>query len=186
MHNLNLLLAGLFAATPAAAQGPVAVPSFDSIQLEGGGHVTVRHGPTQRVTLVRGTTEMTRFTVERGRLEIDACVRSCRDYDLEVEIVTPDIEGLAIQGGGAIRVEGAFPVRDALAVAVMGGGSIDARRIVASDVAAAISGGGMIRTHARDHLAASINGGGVIRYAGEPERSISINGGGNVHRDSVR
>ena len=184
MNKVHFALGLLLAAAPAAAQGPVAVPSFDSVELQGGGHVVVRHGPTQRVTIIRGNSEMTRFRVERDRLEILACVRSCRNYDLQVEIVTPDIGGLAIRGGGAIRVEGRFPRRDELAIAVTGGGAIDARLIEAGDVAASISGGGSIRTHASARLAASINGGGAVRYRGDPETTVAINGGGSVTADS--
>ena len=91
MNKVHFALGLLLAAAPAAAQGPVTVPRFDSVELQGGGQVVLRHGPTQRVTIVRGNVEMTRFSVERGRLEILACVRSCRNYDLQVEIVTPDI-----------------------------------------------------------------------------------------------
>ena len=186
MNRLHFAIAALIAVSPAAAQGPVSVPGFDSLELLGGGRVTIRHGATQRVTLVRGNLEMTRFTVERGKLEIDACVRSCRDYDLEVEIVTPDIDAIAIRGGGEILAEGGFPQRGDLAVAIAGGGEIDVRDIAANYVAASITGGGEIRTHARDNLAASIIGGGTVRYVGDPERSIAINGGGNVHSDSAR
>ena len=183
MKRLSLAIAVIAAATPAAARSPVAVPRFDSIELRGGGHVVVRHGAVKGVMLIRGSREMTRFSVERGRLEIDACVRRCRDYDLTVEIVTPDIDALAIRGGGAIRVEGSFPRQSELAVAVTGGGAIDSRRIETAEVAAAITGGGVIRTHARDNLAVSISGGGTVRYVGEPERSVAINGGGHVQRD---
>ena len=184
MNKLHFAIAALAMAAPAAAQGPVAVGRFDSIELQGGGHVTVRHGATQRVTILRGNRELTRFAVERGTLEIDACIRSCRNYDLRVEIVTPDVDALAIRGGGEIRVEGAFPRQAELAVAVTGGGNIDARQIASRNVAASISGGGLIRAHPSDNLAASINGGGTVRYVGDPERTIAINGGGNVHRDS--
>jgi hypothetical protein len=184
MNKFHFAFAALVAAAPVSAQTPVPLPGFDSIELQGGGEVTIRHGREQKVTLVRGSREMTAFTVERGRLEIDACVRSCRDYDLELEIVTPDLDAVAIRGGGSIRAEGSFPERSDLAVAVAGGGAIDVRQIAAGEVAAAVSGGGTIRTHVRDSLAASINGGGTIRYIGDPERTVSINGGGSILRDS--
>ena len=44
----------LAGATPGAARTPVAVAAFDSLELQGGGRVTVRHGAAQSVTLVRG------------------------------------------------------------------------------------------------------------------------------------
>lgn len=180
-------LAVLAAAAPVAAQTPVSVPSFDSIQLRGGGRVTVRHGATQRVTLVRGSQEMTRFTVDReGQLRIDACVRSCRNYDLAVEIVTPDVDAVAIHGGGSIRTEGYFPDPGSFAVAISGGGQIDTRSIAPANVAAAINGGGTIRTNARRTLSVAINGGGSVTYDGRPQLTTAIQGGGTVHRAGGR
>ena len=171
----------LLALAPAAAQTPVSVPAFDTLELRGGGRVTVRHGPEQSVTLVRGDPAITRFAVDRhGRLRIDACIRTCRNYDLRVEIVTPELEAVAIEGGGSIRADGRFPERGSLAIAVTGGGTIDMRAIPTADVAAAVHGGGSITTHARNSLAASINGGGSVRYLGDPSVSSAINGGGSV------
>lgn len=171
----------LLALAPAAAQTPVSVPTFDSLELRGGGRVTVRHGPQQHVTLVRGDPTITRFAVDgEGRLRIDACIRTCRDYDLRVEIVTPELEAVAIQGGGSIRADGRFPDRGALAIVVTGGGTIDMSAVAAAEVAAAVRGGGSITTRARDSLAASINGGGSVRYLGDPSVTSAINGGGSV------
>src|SRR5690349_25124506 len=104
MKSLSLTFALLLAAVPAAAQGPVAVPAFDSIDLRGGGSVILRHGAVQQVRLIRGSAEVSGFTVDDdGRLKIEVCVDRCRDYELEVEIVTPDIDALAVRGGGSIR-----------------------------------------------------------------------------------
>ena len=168
-------------AFPAVAQTPVPVSAFDSIELRGGGTLSVRHGDRQRVTLISGNLETSRFAVdEDGQLTIEACRRSCRDYRLQVEVVTPDIDALAIHGGGSIRTEGAFPRSGSLAVAIHGGGVIDAEALESSSVAASINGGGTIRTRARSSLAASINGGGSIRYLGDPHVTSSINGGGSV------
>lgn len=175
--------AALLAVAPAPAQTPVAVPAFDSVELRGGGEVILRHGPTQRVTLRRGSREFTRFSVDReGQLTIDACIRQCRDYDLEVEIVTPAIEGVAIRGGGEIRTAGSFPDRGMLGVAISGGGAIDVSAIESGSVAAAIRGGGEIRAHARNSLMAAIHGGGSIRYRGNPHVTSAVRGGGSVAR----
>ena len=176
-------LAALLAAAPAAARTPVAVPAFDSISLEAGGRVTVRHGAQQSVTLVRGDLDMTRFTVDQdGKLEILACLRSCPGYRLEVEIVTPELAGVRVEGGGEIRAEGAFPTRDVLALGIRGGGEIDMLAIEADTVAAGVQGGGTILAHARDRLTAGVDGGGAIRYRGDPRVTSGINGGGVVAR----
>jgi len=175
------VLAALLAAAPSAAQTPVSVGRFDSVELRGGGRVTIRHGDTQRVTLLRGDTEMSRISVDAdGTLEIRACVRSCSNYRLEVEIVTPQLEAIAISGGGSIRSEGGFAERRHLALAISGGGELDATAVPAANVAASVHGGGAILTRARTTLAASINGGGAIRYRGDPAVTASVNGGGTV------
>ncbi len=177
--KLLILLAAI--AAPSAAATPVQVSNFDSVELRGGGQVMLRHGAQQRVTLVSGDPAMTRFTVDAdGRLRIDACVRSCRDYDLRVEIVTPDIEAVAIRGGGRIASDGRFPRRERLAAAISGGGAIDLASLEANHVAASVSGGGLIRINARENLAANVNGGGAITYLGDPTLVSSVNGGGSV------
>jgi hypothetical protein len=183
--NRMLLGAALLAlAAPAAAQTPVRVGAFDSLELRGGGEVVIRHGREQRVTLISGDPNLASIEVDRdGDLVIRPCRRSCRNQRLKVEVVTPDLGAVAIHGGGVIRTEGAFPARGSLALAVNGGGILDARAIRADSVATAINGGGRIRTSPARTLAASIRGGGAVTYTGDPRTTVSINGGGTVTRD---
>lgn len=131
--------AALAACAPATAQTPVALERFDEIELRGGGSVTIRQGAEQRVTMLRGDPSLTRFRVEGDRLTIDACIRSCRDYDLAIEIVVPEIDAVAIQGGGSIRARAQVN----LVAAVQGGGSITYWGD--PQVVSNISGGGSIR-----------------------------------------
>ena len=185
MRALLLTIAALIVAVSpgsrAAAQTAVSVPAVDSIALRGGGSVTVRPGAAQRVTRIRGNTQTTRFSVNRnGQLRIDACRTTCRNYDLQIEIVTPQLDGAAIHGGGVIRAQGRFPDRGSLAVAITGGGVIDVSPIRAGSVAAAIRGGGAILTHARNSLLASVSGGGSIAYLGDPSVTQAVQGGGSV------
>ncbi len=160
------------------------MPHFDSVELEGGGHAVIRYGDVQQVRLIRGSTAYTHFTVEDGRkLRIDACNSDCpRNYDLEVEITTPHIEALAVDGGGAIDSEGGFQPPHRLGLAIEGGGKIDARAMNAESATAAIDGGGVIRVRAERELRAAINGGGNIRYWGNPRVTQAIDGGGEVER----
>jgi hypothetical protein len=172
-------------AVPVAEGGVVSVPSFDSVELRGGGHVTLRYGATQRVTLVKGSAQVTRFAIEDGhKLSIDACEDNCpSDYDLDVEIATPRITGAAVSGGGRIVGESGFPAQDHVVAAVNGGGDVDLRAIAAGTVQAAVSGGGHIHVHADRELTAAVNGGGSIRYSGKGEVTSAINGGGSVQRE---
>lgn len=173
----------LLAAAPVSAQELVRVAPFDSVELEGGGHVIVRHGDVQEVRLLRGSTALTRFTVDgSGKLRIEACKDDCpAHYDLQVEITTPHIHGLAISGGGAIDSDGNFP-SDRLGLAVEGGGAIDTRSMNVEKAEAAVEGGGVIRVRANAELTAAVNGGGEIRYWGDPRVTQAVNGGGEIRR----
>jgi hypothetical protein len=181
---LPLFLAAFAASAPALATEVVPVPAFRSVQLRGGGEVSIRPGPEQRVTIVEGSSRITRFRVERdGRLRIDVCDGNCpRQYRLRIDIQSPSAPDVGIAGGGLIRASGGFPAQRQLSVAVSGGGKIDMLAVQAGSVNAAVHGGGLISVRPRSSLSAAVNGGGQIRYAGNPAVSSAINGGGSVHR----
>ncbi|HLY05023.1 MAG TPA: DUF2807 domain-containing protein [Rhizomicrobium sp.] len=174
----------LVGVTPAFAQQVVPVGAFDSVELEGGGHVIVRSGDVQRVQLLHGDLANTRFTVNgEGKLRIEACNDDCpHHYDLEVEITTPRIKALAISGGGAIESADNFASARHLALAVDGGGTIDARSVDAEMAEAAVNGGGLIKLRAHGELTAAVDGGGEIRYWGNPHVTQAVDGGGEVKR----
>ncbi|MGD0145163.1 MAG: DUF2807 domain-containing protein, partial [Rhizomicrobium sp.] len=173
--NAARILAAAFAgglvATAAVAQTTVPLANFDSIELRGGGHVVLSHGPQQQVTILKGSTQYTRFEMrDSHKLVIDACNSDCpANYDLEVEIVTPDIHAVAISGGGAIESAPGFPAQGSIAAAVDGGGKIDIRNVEAQNGTAAVNGGGHIEIRANGHLTAAVNGGGKIGYVGNPQ-----------------
>ncbi|HEY2445619.1 MAG TPA: DUF2807 domain-containing protein [Rhizomicrobium sp.] len=181
---VTLCAALVAAALPASAQTVIPVPYFKSLELEGGGHVTLRYGKVQSVRLVKGSTQFTPFVMSESRkLRILACNEDCpRHYDLEVEVTTPDIDALAVSGGGHIEGDGNFPGQRQLALAVDGGGTIDARAMPSQEAIAAVEGGGKIFVDAERKLTAAINGGGKIRYRGEPNLTQAIDGGGSVER----
>ena len=183
MHPVYPLL--LFAAAisaPALATEVVPVQSFRSIQLRGGGNVTVVPGSSQRVTIVEGSSASTQFSVDgNGRLRIDACNRGCpQRYRLRIRIESPRVPDLAISGGGEIGVANGFGSQPRLAAAVHGGGRIDASSLAVGNAAAAVSGGGQILVRATGTLSAAVKGGGSIRYSGRPRVATAITGGGSV------
>ncbi|MGE0180297.1 MAG: DUF2807 domain-containing protein [Sphingomonas sp.] len=178
-------IVAIMASQSAMAQAPIALDRFDRIELRGGGHVVLRHGPAQRVTMLRGDPAMTRFTVEDERLVIEACIRSCGRYDLQIEIVVPDIEAVAVQGGGAIRMQGDSSPRE-LVAAVTGGGLIDTTAASIPSLVAAVQGGGVIRARVVSNLVASVMGGGAITYWGDPHVIRSISGGGSIRSGGGR
>jgi hypothetical protein len=171
-------------AMPADAATELDLAGFEAVSLEGGGRVVLRHGPKQAVRILRGDATVSSFEVRnRGSLEIRACENRCpSNYKLEVEITAPDIDAIAVTGGGSIEMASGFPAKRSIALAVTGGGAIDTRPVNVRQVAAAVDGGGSIRTWASGNLAASIRGGGAIQYRGEPTLATSVRGGGTVTR----
>ena len=183
MRSIIPLFAFAFAASaPVIAAEYVSVPSFRSVQLRGGGGVTLKPGSAQRVTILEGSSQITRIYVARdGQLRIDACDGHCpRNYHLRVEVQSPTVPDVAVEGGGLITAADGFAAQGRIAVAVDGGGSIDLRSIDASDVTAAVNGGGAISVRPRAQLTAAVNGGGKIRYWGNPAVTMAVHGGGSV------
>jgi hypothetical protein len=175
------LVSVLVISVPAAAAG-VPLGAFDQVGLNGGGHVTIRHGAQQSVNILKGSAQYTQFSIREGhKLRIDACKESCPNhYDLEIEIVTPELKGVAINGGGEIDTQGSFPSQGTLGVAINGGGDIDVHAITADNVDAAVRGGGDIEITATRALNAAVSGGGDITYHGSPQVNQAIRGGGSV------
>ena len=113
-----LFAIALIASVPALATEYVPLPHFNGVQLRGGGDVVLVPGPDQRVTVVEGSTQFTRLYVDRqGTLKIDACDRNCpRQYRLRIEIQSPHVPVLAVDGGGEINVARGFgPERELVA-----------------------------------------------------------------------
>ena len=180
--SLALLAMTLATAAPAPAAETVPVPGFRSVELRGGGEVTVVPGPAQRVTIVEGSSRFTRLRVlADGKLRIDTCAAQCPNhYRMRIEIQSPRVPDLAIHGGGAIATRGGFRSQGQLAAAIDGGGKIDARTLDAVSVSAAVNGGGEILVRPRTQLSAAVNGGGLVRFWGHPNVNVGIHGGGAV------
>jgi hypothetical protein len=172
----------LAASAPVLATETVSVPAFRSVELRGGGNVSVIPGPVERVTIVEGSSQFTHMRVDYdGQLKIDTCNERCpQNYRLRVQIQSPQVPNLAVSGGGSIGTSGGFAPQGHLAVAVNGGGNIDARALDVNSVSAAVNGGGNIFVRPRGSLQAAVNGGGHIRYAGNPSVTMAVRGGGSV------
>jgi hypothetical protein len=179
---IPLFATAMAASAPVLATEAVPVSPFNSIELRGGGELTLRPGPVQRVTLIEGSSQFTNIRVlSQKRLRIDACNERCpRHYRLRILVESPAVPILAVQGGGTITASPGFAEPRELTLAVGGGGVIDTRAVPSSAVTAAVSGGGVIKVQARGALTAAVNGGGEIRYLGNPAVTTAIQGGGTV------
>lgn len=179
-----LFSTALAVSAPAISSEVVPLPHFNSIDLRGGGKVTVVPGPTQRVTILEGSSKVTRLEVDAdGQLVIDSCNGKCpSSYRLSVQIQSPKVPNLGVNGGGRITTMNGFGTQRQLSAAVNGGGSIDARAVEAGNVSAAVNGGGELLVRAGAMLAGAVNGGGHVRYWGNPQVTVSLHGGGSVVR----
>lgn len=186
MRTSRLLLVAVLSASSMAAQTVVPVAPFRSIELHRGrGHVLVRHGQTQRVTIVDGDLQFTRVRVDDGRLIIENCKPDCpRNYRLRLEIITPQLEAVSVSNGGMVQSAGAFPVQAAIEADVDNGGMIDIRSIAADMVDASVDSGGAILTNARQTLTATVHSGGNITYWGDARVRRSVRDGGVVKKGS--
>jgi hypothetical protein len=188
MSNLPYLRAALISTfASVACQSAVAQPisgqlaPFEAVSLQGGGEVIVRRGAAHQVRVVRGDPAALEITsVWRRGLRIRCRPNACRNNSPQIEVTTPRVTALAVDGGGSMRVEPGFAPLGSLAVSVNGGGHINTVPLSAANVAASVNGGGNIMTQARSSLAASVRGGGVIGYYGAPQVATTIHGGGVV------
>lgn len=183
MRSLVPLFATVLAVSAPGASGEIVpLPHFRSIELRGGGKVTLVPGTNERVILVEGSSKVTHLQVEpEGKLVIDTCNGECpRSYRLSVEIQSPRVPNLAVSDGGRIITSAGFPAQPHLGAAVNGGGTIDARAVEAGTVSAAVNGGGELSVHASATLAGAVNGGGHVRYWGNPRVTTAVHGGGSV------
>ena len=181
--TLPLFVLALVAAAPAVATEVVPTQPFRSVELRGGGDVTLVPGPVQRVTILNGSSQFTHIYMFRDRqLRIDACNERCpRNYNLQIRIESPSVPTVAVSGGGSINATGGFRQSDVTA-AIEGGGTIDLRAVDASVATAAVKGGGAILVRPRSTLTAAVQGGGEVRYLGNPQVTTAVMGGGDVRR----
>jgi beta-lactamase regulating signal transducer with metallopeptidase domain len=179
----------LLAAVSAVASPPVTLErgrplavSFSALELRNGGTVNLIHGPSQRVTLLKGDPEQIAITIGAdGRLVIDRCPKHCpRGHDLEVEVETPGRAAIAVAEGGTIQSRGEFPLQPEIRVGVSQGGTIDIRSMPVANVKASVYSGGRIFTQAGAALSAKVEQGGNVTYWGDPVVKSSVRFGGVV------
>ncbi|HEY2034783.1 MAG TPA: DUF2807 domain-containing protein [Rhizomicrobium sp.] len=186
-----LLLATAFALATGAASADTTVPvgAFHSVSIEGMGHVTFVHGAQQRVVLKQGDTDNTKIYVKDGDLVFKSCPgkgwfgwnSSCpTGYELNVEITTPALSGVEIDGSGKIDTQGGFPQQPKLAIEINGSGNVDLMAMPAASTDVSIHGSGKVHVNAERDLDVEIAGSGSVVYGGNPHISQTIMGSGEV------
>ena len=169
MRMLRLLI--LIPAFSAVAADVISVGAFRSVALSNGGHVIVRHGAVQRVSILKGNRRCTQIRLAEGqRLVIDnhGSRRECPRHErIQIEVVTPNLSAVSVSHGGTLQTLGAFPAQASIDAAVEQGGRIDIRSIAADSVNASVYSGGGIFTTSRKTLSATVQSGGAITYWGD-------------------
>lgn len=183
--TLPIFALALAAAAPALATEVVPVQHFRSVELRGGGDVTIVPSAVQRVTILNGSTRYTRITTDRqGRLKISACNSNCpHNYNLRIQIESPQVPIVAVEAGGTIVAGRGFPTQREVVAAISAGGTIDLRALDAMTATAAVNAGGDIYVRPRNSLTAAVNSGGDIHYSGNPKVTMAVSGGGDIRRD---
>jgi hypothetical protein len=185
MKSLFLFTAAASLLTaPAFAGQMIPVGTFNSVEASDGAHVIIRHGAAQQVTMLKGSTEFSRFEVRDGTLHLITCEgwHCPRHYSFEVDVVMPSINAAVASDGAAIEAQGSFPAQGDLSVKATDGGDIDVRAIAAANVNAYASDGGNLKIHPRKSMQAQAKDGGNIDYWGNPTVTrLVAEDGGNVH-----
>jgi len=186
---LTFFLATL-SASAAPARMQVGVPwtaSFSSVELRNGGTVTLIHGASQSVKLLKGDPEQASISItDDGRLVIDRCPAHCpRSHDFEVEVVTPALAAIAVAEGGTIQSRGEFPHQMQIGIGVSQGGTIDVRSMALANVTASVESGGRIFVRPASTLSATVEQGGIITYWGAAVVESSVQHRGLVTKGTV-
>ena len=162
------------------------VDSFSWVHLDVPGSLRLFQGPVTalKVRTDDNLIDRVRTRVHGGSLTVDTDDSECDCIDpteLVVEVSTPDLRGLRMDGSGDIVLPG--PVEtDELTLAIDGSGSISAAMVRADDVSLEIDGSGDIDLAVSAlALHSRIDGSGHTSIAGEAgEHDISIDGSGDI------
>ena len=178
------------------------VGEFHQVELRGAGDLTVAVGPATSLTITADPELLRNLKTEvrDGRLIIDheRGWSWFRSSTLKIELSTPMLDALAINGAGdtaitgvkgeqlALEVNGAGDLTASgetgtLDAHIKGAGDMDLLQLAARDARVSINGAGDLRVRARGALEATINGAGSISYAGSPQQvKTKINGAGSI------
>ena len=175
---------------------------FHQVELRGAGDLKVVVGPPTSVTIIADPARLGNLKTEvrEGRLVIDE-ERGWNWFNhgkLEIQLTTPNLDGLTLNGAGDAAVSGvrgemlALEINGAgdltasgevgmLDAHIKGAGDMNLAQLAARDAKVSINGAGDLRVRASGALEATINGAGNISYAGNPQPvKTRINGAGSI------
>lgn len=186
---LLLCLMAMVAAPIFAQRTTISVSDFSRISMSRSGTVYVTQGNTTKVEVVASDNVLEDLDIEVRGSELLIKNKKRNGWGgsngkLEVYVVTPDIEGLAVSGSGKIITENKIKSSD-LRVAISGSGRV-VSNVDARSIKLAISGSGSAELSGTSQsLSASISGSGGVRgedlHVDTCEVTISGSGNCEVH-----
>lgn len=178
-------------------------PEFRRVQLHSFGDVHVAVAPEREVRVIadENVVGYIRTRVENGRLIVD---HEPGDYSIRgqvrVEVRTPVLEGVTLDGAGDIVVENvqadAFEAKISgagditasgkcgqLTASISGAGDLKLYELVARTADLRIDGAGDAKVHVHERIKAVLSGAGDVRYRGRPAVDSTISGAGSIRHD---
>ena len=176
------------------------VGPFTGVNLAGANVVNIRVGGPRsvKVTGERRAVSLVTTTVRSGELVISSRERFTTHVPLHVDVVTPTLSSVSVDGSGRLTVDG---VRGPHFVVDLGGsgvvratgrtedlraelggvGDVELGQLVAVHARAVVSGSGRLTINVARSLEASLSGAGSIVYRGNPTNvSSRVTGSGTI------
>lgn len=153
------------------------MPALSSVVVRGSADVAGQIAPEAPVTVSIDGSGDVDLTGAGLVDEVAVDIRGSGDVTLDdLDAQRVDV---VIDGSGEVVLTGTTAV---LGVRIPGSGEVDARDLLAADVAVEIQGSGDARVHAEQTLDVRIQGSGDVRYTGDPRVSEDVDGSGDVGR----
>ncbi len=173
---------------------------FTGVNLAGVNVVDIHVGGSRRVTVTgeRSIVPLVTTTVRSGELVIASRGRFTTHAPLHVDVTSPTLSSVTLNGSGRLTVEGVRAPRFTVALrgsgvvrasgrtedlrAELGGvGAVELVQLVAAHAQAVLAGSGRLTLTAARSLEASLSGTGSIVYRGNPSNvSTDVTGSGTI------
>lgn len=206
---LPVLLLALMGCTEAAVEGSGVAASdarelaaFTDIELRAAVDMAVTIGAGRSVTVTADDNVLPFVTtqVTGETLVIESEGRYSTDLGVRVEVVTPSLEKLLVEGSGTVAVSGldadrfeveldgsgrveAVGIADQLVARLRGSGDVALFELRAREVEVDVDGSGDVSVTASRELNANVEGSGSVIYDGDPTKvAFERDGSGDVRQ----
>ena len=174
--------------------------SGPGLRIDGGrGHVVIKNGSEQKVTLQGGEKTLDRVTTSVSDNTLSIGRKGNADRSIDVTIVVHSLAGVDVEGPVSVKLEdvraGSLELRkdgagqlsasgqtDNLTATLSGVGNLALSDLTAKRANVRVNGVGHASVNVTDDLTATVNGVGGIEYHGNPSVHPSLNCVGTIRR----